>query len=147
MLLAILGELFADRAKAIFYFPGLLPIAAIIILCWIVVSLILLNSTVKIQGKLKESNRRDIVTILLRYYKLKNLDTTAENIIRDVKPYVFMLNGRIISCLFDNDIIHLNITSIQNYNHFSPFSVIYNYYRCKIIAKDFQRLQSSNSNP
>lgn len=145
MLLAIFGELFADGANSILYIPAVLPIIVIILLCWIVVSLILLNSTVKIQGRSKETNKTDIVAILWRRYKLKNLDITDENMIRDIKPYVFIFNGRVITCLFDNKDIYLNITSVQNYNNFSPFSAIYNFCRCKRIAKDFQKLQSSNS--
>jgi hypothetical protein len=141
MILALIGVVFANKPQDLFYFPALTLLLWFITLFWMIANLILMNVFIKIDGKEKEVNRNDMITTLHQYYKLNNLDIADENIIRDIKPYKFILNGRIITCLLDNEILYLNITSLQNFNNLTPYSGLYNYYKCKRIARRFRELQ------
>jgi hypothetical protein len=103
MIVAILGELFLPKPDGALDAPILILFFSLIVLIWMITNLILLNKMIKIYGIEIEVNKKDIITALSQYYKLNNLDTTDNNIIRDIKPYRFILNGRIITCLFDNE--------------------------------------------
>ena len=143
MISAAFGELFIEPG-AIFYTPALVLFLLIILHLWTIMNLISLNRMVKFDGKNRTTNKDDIIAILKQFYKLDNLDTTDENVIRNIKPYRFILNGKIITCLFDHEIVYLNLTSLQNYNLISSFSGLYNYYKCKRIAQRFKQLQANS---
>jgi len=142
MILGLLGEFVEGKSIDALYLLPLILLVSIIYLPFMITNLVLLNSTIIIIGKGNESNKTDIVTILNQYYKPDNLDSSQDGIIRDVRLSKHFRMGRIVTCLFDDDLIYLNITRLENLNTFSPFSSIYNYYKCKRIAKKFQILQS-----
>jgi hypothetical protein len=142
MILGLFGEFVEGKSIDPIYLTPLVLLVSIIYLPFAITNLLLLNSTIMIIGKGNEANKKDIVTILSKYYKLDNLDSSQDNITRDLRLSKPFRMGRIITCLFDDDLIYLNITRLENLNTLSPFSSIYNYYKCKRIAKKFQILQS-----
>ena len=115
----------------------------VILIFFLTTNFILLNRTIKIDGIEKEANKNDMVTVLEQYYKLNNLDTNQDNMIRDARLSRSMRLGRVVTCLFDGHSVFLNITRLERYNTFSPLSCVFNYYKCKRIAKKFQKLQST----
>jgi len=144
MLLGIFVNYFAYQPTDPSYYPAIIPLLGLIALCWMIANLVLMNAFVKVDGKDKEANRKNMIAILHQYYKLNNLDIADENMIRDIKPYEFVINGRMFTCLMDNEIVYLNITTVQNFHNLSPFNGLYNYYKCKRLAKEFKRLKSEN---
>jgi hypothetical protein len=140
----LLGWLFSSNSIGTTYFSVIVLFLAIVLLLFLATNFILLNKTVKIDGIEKEANKNDMITVLSQYFELNNLDTNQKDIIRDVRRSRPMKLGRVVTCLFDDNLVFLNITRLERYNTFSPLSCLFNYYKCKRIAKKFQELQSAS---
>jgi hypothetical protein len=57
MIFAFSGELFADKETGICYFPLSFLLTGVVILCWIIANLILMNYFIKIEGMENTSKR------------------------------------------------------------------------------------------
>lgn len=119
-------------------------VSLLVVIVWLVSNVVLLNAFVIIEGKQRDINKKDIITVLSKYKTLENLDQTKPNSIRDVKSTELFVNGRVVTCLFKGNKMYLNITSLLRGNSFSFFSGFYNYISCKLIEKDFKKLQTIN---
>jgi len=132
---------------AIITFKSLSDIFQILLcLLWdgfIIANLILFRSLVKVEGKSKRENKNDIIKILSKDYQLQNEHPMRNGMIRDIKVDSFSRWGRVITCLFDDNAVYLNVTTVYKGDSFSCFNGLLNYIRCKGMAKDFQRLQSA----
>ena len=105
---------------------------------WFVANAILLNAFIKIKGNQTKDHKKDIIKAIGESLELENLDQPETNMIRDVRLSGFLQSGRVVTCVFDQDTIYLNITSLMRGNALSIFGGLYNYYRCKSIAEDFK---------
>jgi hypothetical protein len=115
----------------------------IVFYCWAIANVVLLNSFVKIKGIHPEDNRKDIIEALSKYFVLENLDGTSAGIIRDIRlPWAFR-NGRAVTCLLDEDMIYLNSVRLMRAASISVYSAVFMYYKCKRVAKQFQKLQAA----
>ncbi len=114
------------------------PIILIIISCavalWMIANLILLNGLVKFKGKDLNTNRKDINSVLNTYYD-SNTVITTDRLIRSVKSTKGFSFGNIVSIILDDEMVYLNITTLGKDDMPSPFSGLYNYVRCRGIAK------------
>jgi len=115
----------------------------IVFYCWAIANIVLLNAFVKIEGTNADNNRKDIIEALSKYFKLENLDETSNGVIRDIRlPWAFR-NGRAITCLLDGNMIYLNLVRLMRPSSISVYSAVYMRYKCKQVAKEFQKLQAA----
>lgn len=117
----------------------LICIAAAITI-WMLANLLLMDTLVKIQGCDINSNRKNILSSFNELFDDIEIKDSGQNIIRDIKYSTnskYNTNSRIITILFDNKDVYLNITSIIKYNSVSPFSGWFNYLKCKQVARAF----------
>ncbi|MFI5138528.1 MAG: hypothetical protein ACHQIM_11945 [Sphingobacteriales bacterium] len=129
---------FFSKVVQIGYMPRGVIVLVVLADIWMIANLVHLNTLVKISGKQKEVNKKDILIALADFYKLDNLITGAD-IIQDEK--LSMPGGRVITCLFDDNAVYINKTTLIKNDGLSPFSGLFNYYRCRQIAKNFTLLQ------
>jgi len=107
------------------------------------INIVLLHTLVKIDGKNKRDNKRDILKVLSKNYQLQKEHPMRNGIIRDIQVDTFSRWGRVITCLFDDNCVYINVTTVYKTDSFSCFNGLYNYNKCKKIAKDFRELQAS----
>ena len=111
--------------------------------CWMIANMILLNAFARVEGIQKNLNRKDMITLLSHTYNLLNLDTSDENMIRDVKLNGAFDGRRVITCLLHDNAVYLNVTTLVTRGDvFSPFSGIYNLWRCRRIVNKLKLRQS-----
>jgi hypothetical protein len=100
---------------------------------WMISNLFYLNAFVKIPG----TDHDGLIRVLSEFYKLRNLDIKDFKI-RDVRLVGFFHGGRVITVLLNKEIMYLNVTTLLRYDGLSCFNGLYNYYKCKRIAKRFE---------
>ena len=107
---------------------------------WMLGNLLLMDTLVKIPGRDINSNRKNILSSFNELFDDLEIKDSGQNIIRDIKYSTnskYNTNSRIITILFDNKDVYLNITSIIKYSSVSPFSGWFNYLKCKQVARAF----------
>ncbi len=117
----------------------------ILCLLWdafIISNLILFRSLVKVEGNPKRDNKKDIIKILSKSYQLQNEHIMHDEMIRDISINPFTRWGRVITCLFNDNCIYLNVTTVFKRDSFSCFNGLLNYIQCRDMAKEFQKIQS-----
>jgi hypothetical protein len=80
---------------------------------------------VKIQGSDINSNRKNILSAINELFNNLEIKDSGQNIIRDIKYSTnskYNTNSQVITILFDDKDVYLNITSIIKYSSVSPFS-------------------------
>lgn len=113
--------------------PGFTVISCLTVL-WLIANLILTNSLVKIEGKDITSNRAVIKDCLEAFYNDIDLQPGGQRMIRNFKPAGWLNWGRIITVIFDENSMFINITTLGRGNSASPFHGLTNYLKCRRIA-------------
>jgi hypothetical protein len=105
-------------------------------------TLYLMNKLVKAKGLNLYHNRKDIETVLGRYFEHLVPEDCGEGVLRYVKLSGFVTWGRIITVLFDKDNVYLNITTLGRADSASIFHGLTNYIKCRQIMRKFKRTQN-----
>jgi hypothetical protein len=108
---------------------------------WMIANIIFLKSLVRVEGIQKNLNRKDMIILLSHTFDLRNLDTSDENIIRDIRLNDIFDGNRVITCLLNDNAVYLNVTSLLRGDVFSPFSGVYNFWRCRRIINKLKLRQ------
>ena len=108
---------------------------------WILTNIIMLNHFVIIDGADRETNKQDIIKVLIDLNLTENLNTTAPNMVGDFKSTRFSA-GRVITCLFYKNMVYINITSLVRADGPSIFGGLFNYFICKNIVRQFKKLRA-----
>lgn len=103
-------------------------------------NLLLLNNLTKFKGFGEDANRADITAVLEEYFG-DAIPLAIGKISRNIKAPKLLNSGRIITVIFDRENVYINVTSILGRNIISPYHGLYNYIKCKRIARDFKRRQ------
>jgi hypothetical protein len=108
-------------------FENALPLICIAagITTWMLANLLLMDALVKIQGSDINSNRKNILSAINELFNNLEIKDSGQNIIRDIKYSTnskYNTNSQVITILFDDKDVYLNITSIIKYSSVSPFS-------------------------
>jgi hypothetical protein len=108
-------------------FENALPLICIAagITTWMLANLLLMYALVKIQGSDINSNRKNILSAINELFNNLEIKDSGQNIIRDIKYSTnskYNTNSQVITILFDDKDVYLNITSIIKYSSVSPFS-------------------------
>jgi hypothetical protein len=114
------------------------PLIIVIASCsgaiWMIANLVSLSALVKLEGKDIDTNRKDINSVLNAYYSGYTLVST-DRLIRSVKLSTSLRWGKIITVILEEETMYLNITTLGRGDGPSPFHGLYNYTRCRSIAK------------
>ena len=127
--------------------PNILGI--ILCLLWdifIISNLVCLNSLIMINGKSRKENKTDLLTILSKSYSMQGPHVIRNNILRDIQLDDIVRWGRVITCIFIDEKVYLNVTTLYKTDSFSCFNGFLNYYSCKQIGKELEALQAAASN-
>jgi len=138
---AIIGACSAAVIIGYYAMPFYCVIIALVAILWFVLNTLLLNAfvSISIEGTDINDNKKKLLKILPHFFDLDNLDESETNVIRDARLHSFLKSSRVITCLFNDNIIYLNITYLMRANALSVFGGLFGYYRCKIIAKAFKQ--------
>ncbi|QEC79618.1 hypothetical protein [Mucilaginibacter ginsenosidivorax] len=102
-------------------------------------NLVLLNNLTHLKGFSEDANRADITAVLEEYFG-NAIPLATGRISRNVKAPKGLNSGRIVTVIFDRENVYINVTSIVgSRNIISPYHGLYNYIKCKRIARDFKR--------
>jgi hypothetical protein len=120
-------------------FENAIPLIGItpVITIWMLANLLLMDALVKIPGDDINSNRKYILSSFNELFDNLEIKDSGGNIIRDIKYSTnskYNTNCRVITILFNDKDVYLNITSIIKYSSVSPFSGWFNYLKCKQVA-------------
>ena len=123
-------------------FENAIPLMGITaaITIWMLANLLLMDVLVKVPGNDINSNRKNILSSFNEAFDDLEIKDSGENIIRDIKYSTnskYNTNCRVITILFDDKDVFLNITSIIKYSSVSPFGGWFNYLKCKQVARAF----------
>ena len=109
---------------------------------WMIANLLLFNKLLVVKGISVQSSRQDIRKSLDEG-RLEILDTNGDRLTRYIQyPYDYSSQKRLITCLYTEDRVYLNISSLDRHDEPSLFYVFINYMRCKQVAKVFKQLQA-----
>ncbi len=114
--------------------PPAVTIISSLIFLWLIANLVLTNSLVKIEGKDIASNRANMKDYLESFYSDIDLQPGEQRMIRNFKPIGWLNWGRIITVIFDENSMYINITTLGRGNSASPFHGLVNYLKCRRIA-------------
>jgi|SRR6185503_8072027 len=121
--------------------PPIVTLITCLIVLWVIANLILTNSLVKIEGKDIASNRAAIKDCLESFYNDIDLQPGEQRMIRNFKPAGWLNWGRIITVIFDENSIYINITTLGRGNSASPFHGFSNYLKCSRMARYIRNRQ------
>ncbi|UOE47600.1 hypothetical protein MTO98_24625 [Mucilaginibacter sp. SMC90] len=108
---------------------------------WMIANLLLFNSLLVIEGVSLQSRRQDMRKALDEG-SLEILDTNGDHLIRYIQyPYSYSSQKRLITCLYTENKVYLNISSLDRRDEPSLFGVFFNYMRCRQVARVFKQLQ------
>ena len=138
VLILIAGFAGAQLNPKIDHPPGFTIISCLIFL-WLFANLILTSSLVKIEGKDITSNRAAIKDCLELFYSDVDLQPGEQRMIRNFKPVGWVSWGRIITVIFDENSVYINITTLSRGNSASPFQGLANYLKCRRIRRSFSK--------
>jgi uncharacterized membrane protein len=105
---------------------------------WLISSVFLNNSLIKIRGKNLTDNRKDILTVMDKFFGSYNFIINNEKMMRSFKPSYSPIWGRIITILFDGDVIYLNITTLGKSDSPTMVHGLLNYIKAKRIARYYR---------
>lgn len=103
---------------------------------WMIINLYLLKALVKIDiGDI--ANKDNIENALNQFYDNLKFEEISENVFQYEKPSSFLKGwyGKVVTVLVDDYIIYLNVTSLGRGDTPSAIHGLYNYLKCKKIAK------------
>ena len=112
----------------------------VLISIWCLLGLFLMNKLVKIEGNNLEFNRKRIIEILTKEFPKNNFNLSGERIIISRASSGLFSWCKIITILFYNENVYLNITTLGRFDIRSAFHAVTNFRRCKKIAKEFQNI-------
>ena len=105
---------------------------------WLISNIILNNALIKIEGHDIAKNRIDMISILNRYYSNLDIQIDQENLIRSFKSSYQPIWGRVITVIFDDNVIYLNITKLGKSDSPTFVHGLFNYLKAKRIAKYYR---------
>jgi len=134
--LAILTELlFSDFYRDALFIKAICLLIAI----WIIVNIFFNNLLVKISCNNSKPNKNDILETMYEFFPAYNFTVNNKQMMRSVayvgRRYVM---HTVITILFDNDSIYLNVATLGATNLPSFVHGILNYIKAKRIAKYFK---------
>lgn len=103
---------------------------------WMIANMVLLNKLVKIESKGKSANRKVMENTLLKNYNRIRRVRKETTMVRYVKSYKYGTFEKLITCLYDNDVIYIGTTSRAK-TEFLPVCGLYDYLKSRQIAKQF----------
>lgn len=112
----------------------LLPII-IVFDAWLIMTIVLRNSLVKIEGSSVEKNKDDILETLNEYYSDLDFQINNENILRSFKGPYQPIWGRVITVIFDGSAMYLNIIKLGKSDSPTIIHGLFCYLKAKRIAK------------
>ncbi|EHQ30408.1 hypothetical protein [Mucilaginibacter paludis] len=110
---------------------------------FIVISLVLLNTLVKVKGKKKLENKEDVMNTLHHFYDGLTFMASRTDVIRDIKRPDISGFGWCITVILKDDEVYFHKVTTTSRSPVSPIAVIPNYLKCKKIARYFQELQNN----
>lgn len=108
------------------------------IIIWLSVNLFFNNLLVKIEGKTIVKNKEDILNTLDVFFPSYNFIINNDEMMRSFQPTGNPIWGRIITVLFKDDLIYLNITTLGKSNSPTWIHGLYNFIKTKRIANYYR---------
>lgn len=109
---------------------------------WMIANLLLFNKLLVIDGMSLQSSRQDMRKALDEG-SIEILDTNGDHLTRYIQyPYGYSSQKRLITCLYTENKVYLNISSLDRRDEPSLFCIFVNYIRCRQMARVFKQLQA-----
>ena len=117
------------------YAPMWLILCSVVFTCWMFANLIMTNALVEFNGKDKIINRKNILTALDAFYDNLEYQIDEENVLRSIKPTGDPIWGRIITVLFSENFVYLNITTLGKTENPTFVHGFFNYIKARRIIR------------
>jgi hypothetical protein len=105
---------------------------------WLIAGFFFKNAVVKIEGTNLEQNKQNIIDTLNAFYDDLEFQVDNGEILRSKKPSGKPIWGRMITVMFNNDEMLLNISTIGKHQDITVVHGYTNYLKAKKIAEYFQ---------
>lgn len=112
------------------------PLVCCLFLIFMILSIVFRNAFVTLDIK----NKQKVKEVLDTFYADLLFQVDEANILRSIKPLGHPIWGRVITVLFSNDAIYLNITTLGKGESPTFIHGLLNYYRARKIARYFNSL-------
>jgi hypothetical protein len=122
---------------------GIVGCSALLI-CWMISNALLNNTFIKIKGKKLDDNKKDILSTLNEFFSNYDFKVNNEKMMRSFTPQGNPIWGRIITILFNENDMYLNITSLGKTNSPTIVHGLINYIKAKRIAGYYKKHYFSN---
>lgn len=114
----------------------LTSIILIIITLWLFTNIYFANVLVKAKGGCVANNKVELHALLNEKFKRLNKTVDLDNLLTYYREPKIAGLSILITCIFNNDDIYLNISSLGRGDGPLPFSGLYNYFRSKKLLEN-----------
>jgi len=115
-----------------------------LVIVWLTSNLYFNNNLVKFQGKSIEKNKEDLLNTLDVFFSSYNFIINNDEMMRSFQPHGNPIWGRIITVLFKDDLIYLNITTLGRSDSPTWIHGLFNFIKAKRIARYYRKHYFSN---
>jgi len=118
--------------------PLWLILCSVVLILWMLANMILNNAFVRINGNNDTKNRENLQKVLASFYEDLDIQINNEKMMRSYKPTGRPIWGRMVTIVFDNNIMLLNITKLGKTNTPTFIHGFFNYLKAKKIKKNYE---------
>ncbi|MHB8208701.1 hypothetical protein [Mucilaginibacter sp.] len=111
---------------------------------WLTSNLFFNNNLVKFQGKSVAKNKEDLLNTLDVFFPSYNFIINNDEMMRSFEPNGNPIWGRIITILFKDDLIYLNITTLGRSDSPTWIHGLFNFIKAKRIVRYYNKYYCSN---
>ena len=107
-----------------------------IIASWLFTNIYFSNVLVKVKGGYAANNKVELHAVITRKFKRLNKTVEGDNLVTYYREPRFIGLSLLITCVFNDNDIYFNISSLGRGDGPLPFSGLYNYFRAKRLVKN-----------
>jgi hypothetical protein len=111
-----------------------------IIALWLFTNIYFTNVLVKIKGGYTANNKVELHSLITKKFKRLNKTVELDNLVAYYREPKFAGLSILITCIFNDNDIYLNISSLGRGDGPLPFSGLYNYFRAKKLLESLKRI-------
>ncbi|MBD1385957.1 hypothetical protein IDJ75_11755 [Mucilaginibacter rigui] len=112
----------------------------IVIALWLFTNIYFSNALVKVRGGYAANNKVELHNLITKKFKRLNKTVELDNLVAYYREPKFAGLSILITCIFNDNDIYLNISSLGRGDGPLPFSGLYNYFRAKRLLESLKRI-------